>query len=76
MLGALLADDGIRNKGVWVALSQSLDFMFSQNTHGSSCQTSNAPKEGLFEGELLSLLTRFGSMSKMRMQNMEAPCFT
>ena len=48
MLGALLVtDDGMRNEGAWAALSQSLGFMFSQHTHGFSCQTSDAPKSSL-----------------------------
>ena len=38
VLGALLiADDGIRNEGVWAALGQSLGFMFSQYIDGYSC---------------------------------------
>ena len=45
MLGALcVVDDGMKNEGAWVALGQSLGFMFSQHTHGSSCLTSDAPK--------------------------------
>ena len=48
LLGTLLAiDDDIRNEGAWVALSQSLGFMFSQHTHGSSCLTSDALKSSL-----------------------------
>ena len=57
MLGALrVADDGMRNEGAWAALSQSLGFMFSQHTHGSSCLTSNAPKGSLRETSAVSLL--------------------
>ena len=48
MLGALcVADDGMRNEGAWVALGQSLGFMFSQHTHGSLRPTSNASKGSL-----------------------------
>ena len=48
MLGALcVVDDGMKNEGAWVALGQSLGFMFSQYTHGSSCLTSDAPKGSL-----------------------------
>ena len=48
MLGALcVVDDGMKNEGAWVALGQSLGFMFSQHTHGSSCLTSDAPKGSL-----------------------------
>ena len=48
MLEALcVADDGMRNEGAWAALGQSLDFMFSQHTHDSSCLTSDAPKGSL-----------------------------
>ena len=44
-LGALcVTNDGMRNEGAWATLSQSLGFMFSQHTHGSSCLTSDAPK--------------------------------
>ena len=36
VLGALLvAANGIRNKGAWVALGLSLGFMFSQHSYGS-----------------------------------------
>ena len=57
LLGALcVADDGMRNEGAWAALSQSLGFMFSQHTHGSSCLTSNAPKGSLRETSAVSLL--------------------
>ena len=56
-LGTLLVvDDGIRNNGAWVALGQSLGFMFSQHTHGSSCLTSDAPKGSLRETYPVSLL--------------------
>ena len=48
LLGALrVADDGMRNEGAWAALGQSLGFIFSQHTHGSSCLTSDAPKGSL-----------------------------
>ena len=48
LLGALLVDDdGMRNKGAWAALGQSLGFMFSQQTHGSLCLTNDAPKSSL-----------------------------
>ena len=57
MLGALLiADDGIRNEGAWVALGQSLGFMFFQRTDDSSCQTGNAPRNSLRGICLVSLL--------------------
>ena len=56
-LGALcVTNDGMRNEGAWATLSQSLGFMFSQHTHGSLCQTSNAPKGSLKETCLVSLL--------------------
>ena len=59
VLGALLvADDGMRNEGVWAALGQSLGFMFSHHTHGFSCQTSNALKgflRGTYPVSLLEL---------------------
>ena len=55
--GALwVVDDGLRNDGVWAALSQSLDFMFSQHTHGSSCLTSDASKGSLRGTSSVSLL--------------------
>ena len=41
--------ESMRNKGVWVALGQSLGFMFSQHIDGSSCQIRNALK-GSFKG--------------------------
>ena len=45
MLGEfIIADDGMRNVDAWVAWGQSLDFMFSQHTHGSSILTSDVPK--------------------------------
>ena len=48
LLGALcVVDDGMRNECAWAALGQSLGFMFSQHTHGSSCLTSDAPKDSL-----------------------------
>ena len=48
LFGALrVADDGMRNEGVKEALGQSLGFIFSQHTHGSSCLTSDAPKGSL-----------------------------
>ena len=48
LLGTLLViDDDIRNEGAWVALSQSLGFMFSQHTHGSSCLINDALKSSL-----------------------------
>ena len=57
LLGALcVVDDGMRNEGAWVALSQSLGFMFSQHTHSSSCLTSDAPKGSLRGTNLVSLL--------------------
>ena len=57
VLGALrVADDGMRNEGAWVALGQSLGFMFSQHTYGSSCLTNNAPKGSLRGTCLVSLL--------------------
>ena len=57
VLGALcVANDGMRNEGAWAALSQSLGFMFSQHTHGSSCLTSDAPKGSLRGTSLVSLL--------------------
>ena len=38
LLGALVAnDDGIRDGSAWAMLGQSLRFMFSQHTSGSSC---------------------------------------
>ena len=57
LLGALCgANDGMRNDGTWVALGQSLCFMFSQHTHGSLCLTSDAPKGSLKGTCLVSLL--------------------
>ena len=56
LIALLVADDGIRNKVAWATLGQSLGFMFSQHTHGSLCQTSNAPKGSLRETCLVSLL--------------------
>ena len=48
VLGALcVTNDGMRNEGAWAALGQSLGFMFSQHTHGSSCLTCDAPKGSL-----------------------------
>ena len=48
LLGALcVVDDGMRNEGAWAVLGQSLGFIFSQHTHGSSCLTSDAPKGSL-----------------------------
>ena len=42
-----VVDDGMKNKGAWTSLGQSLGFTFSQHTYGSSCLTSNAPKGSL-----------------------------
>ena len=57
LLGALLvADNGMRNVGAWAALGWSLGFMFSQHTHGSLCQISNAHKGSLRGKCLFSLL--------------------
>ena len=48
LLGVLcVTDDGMRNEGAWVVLGQSLGFMFSQYTHGSSYLTSDVPKGSL-----------------------------
>ena len=55
--GALwVADDGMRNDDAWAALSQSLGFMFSQHTHGSSCLTIDAFKGSLKGTSPVSLL--------------------
>ena len=57
LLGALCVDDnGMRNKGAWAVLNQSLGFMFSQYTHGFLCLTSDAPKGSLRETSPVSLL--------------------
>ena len=51
-----IADDDMRNEGAWAALGQSLGFLFSQHTHGSSCLTSDAPKGSLRGTYPVSLL--------------------
>ena len=57
LLGALrVVDDGMRNECAWVALGQSLDFMFSQHTHSFSCLTSDVPKGSLRGTSPVSLL--------------------
>ena len=56
-LGALcVTNDGMRNEGAWATLGQSLGFMFSQHTHGSSYLTSDAPMGSLKGTSLVSLL--------------------
>ena len=56
IIGLFVADDGMRNEGAWIALGQSLGFMFSQHTHGFSCLTSDAPKGSLRGTSPVSLL--------------------
>ena len=57
MLGALrVADDGMRNWSAWTTSSQSLGSMFSQDTNGSSCLSSEAPNYSLRGTSPISLL--------------------
>ena len=57
LLGVLcVTDDGMRNEGAWATLGQSLGFMFSQHTHGSSYLTSDAPMGSLRGTYPVSLL--------------------
>ena len=65
----------MRNEGVWAELGQSLGLMFSQHTHGSSCQTSDAPKGSLRRTYPISL-PKFDQWVRMRGQQVEAPCST
>ena len=66
MLGALqVADDGMRNRSAWTTSGQSHGSMFSQDTNGSSCLSSEASKL-LFEGDKPSLPIGFGLISMMR----------
>ena len=55
---SLVIDDGMRNVGASAALGQSLGFLFSQHTHGSSCQINNAPK-GFLRGTCPVYLLEF-----------------
>ena len=57
MLGALqVASDGMRNWSTWITSGQSHGSMFSQDTNGSSCLSSEAPNCSLRETSLVSLL--------------------
>ena len=57
VLGALqVADDGMRNWSAWTTSGQSHGSMFSQDTNGSSCLSSEAPNCSLRETSLVSLL--------------------
>ena len=57
VLGALqVADDGMRNWSAWTTSGQSHGSMFSQDTNGSSCISSEAPNCSLRETSLVSLL--------------------
>ena len=57
LLGALrVADDGMRNWSAWTTSGQSLGSMFSQDTNGSSCLSSEAPNCSLRGTSLVSLL--------------------
>ena len=65
VLGALqVADDGMRKWSAWTTSGQSHGSMFSQDTNGSSCLSSEAPK--LFEGDKPGFPTGIRLMSMMR----------
>ena len=57
LLGALVADyDGMRKWSAWATLGQSLGSMFSQDTNGSSCLSSEASNYSLKGTSPVSLL--------------------
>ena len=57
LLGALqVVDDGMRNWSAWTTSGQSHGSMFSQDTNGSSCLSSEIPNCSLRGTSLVSLL--------------------
>ena len=57
LLGALqVVDDGMRNWSAWITSGQSHGSMFSQDTNGSLCLSSEAPSYSLRGTSPISLL--------------------